>query len=50
MTALLLMDFQRMVDSYAVAKEGLLSRFKRLAVAARNSGAIVYIGWGAMLQ
>jgi nicotinamidase-related amidase len=42
MTALLLMDFQRMVvDSYAVDKEALLGRVKRLAVAARNSGAMV---------
>jgi nicotinamidase-related amidase len=42
MTALLLMDFQRMaVDSYAIDKEALLERVKRLAVAARNSGAIV---------
>jgi nicotinamidase-related amidase len=42
MTALLLMDFQRMVvDSYAVDKEALLARVKRLAVAARNSGAMV---------
>ena len=41
-TALLLMDFQRMVvDSYAVNKEALLGRVKRLAVAARNSGAMV---------
>jgi nicotinamidase-related amidase len=41
-TALLLMDFQRMVvDSYAVDKEALLSRVKRLAMAARNSGAMV---------
>lgn len=37
MTALLLMDFQRMVvDSYAVDKEALLSRVKRLAEAARG--------------
>ena len=42
MTALLLMDFQRMVvDSYTVDKEALLGRVKRLAVAARNSGAMV---------
>jgi nicotinamidase-related amidase len=42
MTALLLMDFQRMVvDSYAVDKEALLGRVKRLAVTARNSGAMV---------
>jgi nicotinamidase-related amidase len=42
MTALLLMDFQRMVvDSYAVDKEALLGRVKRLAAAARNSGAMV---------
>jgi hypothetical protein len=42
MTALLLMDFQRMVvDSYATDKEALLGRVKRLAVAARNSGAMV---------
>src|SRR5258708_34674273 len=42
MTALLLMDFQRMVvDSYAVDKEALLDRVKRLALAARNSGAMV---------
>jgi nicotinamidase-related amidase len=42
MTALLLMDFQRMVvDSYAVDKEALLGRVKRLAVEARNSGAMV---------
>ena len=41
-TALLSMDFQRMVvDSYAVDKEALLGRVKRLAVAARNSGAMV---------
>jgi len=41
-TALLLMDFQRMVvDSYAVDKEALLDRVKRLAEAARNSGAMV---------
>jgi nicotinamidase-related amidase len=41
-TALLLMDFQRMVvDSYAVDQEALLGRVKRLAVAARNSGAMV---------
>jgi nicotinamidase-related amidase len=42
MTALLLMDFQRMVvDSYAVDKEALLDRVKRLAATARNSGAMV---------
>jgi nicotinamidase-related amidase len=42
MTALLLMDFQRLVvDSYAVDKEALLGRVKRLAAAARNSGAMV---------
>jgi nicotinamidase-related amidase len=42
MTALLLMDSQRMVvDSYAVDKAALLGRVKRLAVAARNSGAMV---------
>lgn len=42
MTALLLMDFQRMVvDSYAIDKEALLGRVKRLAAAARNSGVIV---------
>ena len=42
MTALLLMDFQRMVvDSYAADKEALLARVKRLVVAARNSGAMV---------
>jgi nicotinamidase-related amidase len=42
MTALLLMDFQRMVvDSYAVDKEALLGRVKRLAAAARSSGAMV---------
>jgi nicotinamidase-related amidase len=42
MTALLLMDFQRMVvESYAVEKEALLGRVKRLAVTARNSGAMV---------
>ena len=42
MTALLLMDFQRMaVDSYAADKEALLGRVKRLAVAARNSDAMV---------
>jgi nicotinamidase-related amidase len=36
------MDFQRMVvDSYAVDTEALLGRVKRLAVAARNSGAMV---------
>ena len=41
-TALLMMDFQRMVvDSYAVEKEALLGRVKRLAVAARNSGVMV---------
>jgi nicotinamidase-related amidase len=41
-TALLLMDFQRMVvDSYAVDKEALLGRVKRLAVGARNCGAMV---------
>jgi nicotinamidase-related amidase len=41
-TALLLMDFQRMVvDSYAVDKVALLGRVKRLAVAARKAGAIV---------
>jgi nicotinamidase-related amidase len=41
-TALLLMDFQRMVvDSYAIDKEALLGRAKRLAVAARNSGVMV---------
>jgi|ERR1700733_2048730 len=41
-TALLLMDFQRMVvDSYAVDKEALLERVKRLAVAARKCGAMV---------
>ena len=41
-TALLLMDFQRMVvDSYAVDKEALLDGVKRLAEAARNSGAMV---------
>jgi nicotinamidase-related amidase len=41
-TAFLLMDFQRMVvDSYAVDKEALLGRVKRLAVTARNSGAMV---------
>jgi nicotinamidase-related amidase len=41
-TAFLLMDFQRMaVDSYAVDKEALLGRVKRLAVGARNSGAMV---------
>jgi nicotinamidase-related amidase len=35
------MDFQRMVvDSYAIDKEALLGRVKRLAVAARNSGAM----------
>jgi nicotinamidase-related amidase len=42
MTALLLMDFQRMVvDSYAVDKAALLDRVKRLAAAARNPGARV---------
>ena len=42
MTALLLMDFQRMVvDSYAIDKEALLARVKRLAAAARNSGVMV---------
>jgi nicotinamidase-related amidase len=42
MTALLLMDFQRMVvDSHGVDKEALLDRVGRLAVAARNSGAMV---------
>jgi len=41
-TALLLMDFQRMVvDAYAVDKEALLDRVRRLAEAARNSGAMV---------
>ena len=36
------MDFQRMVvDSYAVDKEALLGRVKRLAMAARNCGAMV---------
>jgi nicotinamidase-related amidase len=41
-TALLLMDFQRMVvDSYAVDKEALLRRVKRLAATARTSGAMV---------
>ena len=41
-TALLLMDFQRMVvDSYAVDQEALLRRVKSLSVAARNSGAMV---------
>ena len=41
-TALLLMDFQKMVvDSYAVDKEALLDRVKRLAAAARSSGAMV---------
>jgi nicotinamidase-related amidase len=41
-TALLLMDFQRMViDSYAVDKQALLGRVKRLAVTARNSGVMV---------
>jgi nicotinamidase-related amidase len=41
-SALLLMDFQRLVvDSYAVEKEALLGRVKRLAVTARNSGAMV---------
>lgn len=41
-TALLLMDFQRMVvDSYAVDKAALLDRVKRLAATARNSGAMV---------
>ena len=41
-TALLLMDFQKMVvDSYAIDKEALLGRVKRLAAAARNSGAMV---------
>ncbi|HMI74969.1 MAG TPA: isochorismatase family cysteine hydrolase [Steroidobacteraceae bacterium] len=41
-TALLLMDFQRMVvDSYAVDKEALLDRVKRLALAVRNSGAMM---------
>jgi nicotinamidase-related amidase len=42
MTALFLMDFQRMVvDSYAADQEALLRRVKRLAAAARNSGAMV---------
>jgi nicotinamidase-related amidase len=42
MTALLLMDFQRMVvDSYAIDQEALLGRVRRLAVVARNSGAMV---------
>jgi nicotinamidase-related amidase len=41
-TALLLMDFQKMVvDSYAIDKEALLGRVKRLAAAARHSGAMV---------
>ena len=41
-TALLLMDYQRMVvDSYAVDKAALLDRVKRLAATARNSGAMV---------
>jgi nicotinamidase-related amidase len=41
-TALLLMDFQRMVvDSHAIDKEALLGRVKRLAVTARNSCAMV---------
>jgi nicotinamidase-related amidase len=41
-TALLLMNFQRMVvDSYAVDKEALLDRVKRLAVTTRNSGVMV---------
>jgi nicotinamidase-related amidase len=41
-TALLLMDFQKMViDSYAVDKQALLGRVKRLAVTARNSGVMV---------
>jgi nicotinamidase-related amidase len=36
------MDFQRMVvDSYAVDSEALLGRVKRLAVTARNCGAMV---------
>jgi nicotinamidase-related amidase len=36
------MDFQRMVvDTYAVDKEALLGRVKRLAVAARKSGSMV---------
>jgi nicotinamidase-related amidase len=42
MTALLLMDFQRMaVDSYAVDKAALLGRVKRLAMAVRSCGAMV---------
>jgi hypothetical protein len=42
MTALLLMDFQRVVvDSYSVDKEALLGRVKRLAVTARKSRAMV---------
>lgn len=41
-TAVLLMDFQRMVvDSYATDKEALLARVKRLAMTARKSGAMV---------
>jgi nicotinamidase-related amidase len=41
-TALLLMDFQRMVvDSYAVDKVALLDRVRRLAATARNSGVMV---------
>jgi nicotinamidase-related amidase len=44
-TALLLMDFQKMVvDSYVVDKEALLGRVKRLAVKARNSGTrVIYV-------
>jgi nicotinamidase-related amidase len=44
-TALLLMDFQKMVvDSYVVDKEALLGRVKRLAVKARNSGMrVIYV-------
>ena len=42
--ALPLMDFQRMeVDSYAVDKETLMGGVKRLAVTARNSGAMVIL-------
>jgi nicotinamidase-related amidase len=50
-TAILLMDFQRMaVDSYAVDKEALIGGVKRLAVTARNSGAmVIYVVVGFQL-
>jgi nicotinamidase-related amidase len=45
------MDFQRMVvDSYAVDSEALLGRVKRLAMTARNSGAmVIYVVVGFQL-